>query len=175
MKTQTLKWLLPALLLTMTMTANAAVITYSPDNTTVFKNPERGFTEELSRKVSETNPNVIKGHVDSNWGSKYKMTLMVVLYNFNKFKDKDLPEKVLQGFDEDMQELRNYGLKCVLRFAYTETESDKKDATPDWVERHLEQLKPHLAANADVIYVLETGFVGRWGEWYYSKIGRAHV
>jgi len=168
MKTQTLKWLLPALLLTMTMTANASVVTYSPDNTTIFKNPERGFTEESSRKVSEDKPNVVKGNIGSNWGSKYHMTLMVVLYNFNYFKDKDIPEKVLQGFDEDMQELRNYGLKCVLRFAYTETESDKKDATPDWVERHLEQLKPHLAANADVIYVLEAGFVGVWGEWYYT-------
>lgn len=86
-----------------------------------------------------------------------------------KLQEPDLPEAVLNGFDTDMSELRNLGLKCVLRFAYTERESDKEDATPEWVKRHLEQLKPHLAANADVIYVLEAGFVGVWGEWYYSK------
>ena len=96
------------------------------------------------------------------------MTMPVVLYNFNNFKSKDLPQKVLKGFDEDMQELRSNGLKCVLRFAYTEEEDDKVDASPEWVKRHLEQLKPHLAANADVIYVVEAGFVGVWGEWYYS-------
>ena len=148
---------------------HAATVTYTPDNTTIFKNPERGFTEEQSRVVSASSPNVIKGHISSNWGKTYHMTLMVVLYNLKNYVAADLPEEVLTGFDEDMQTLREHGLKCVLRFAYTESESNKKDATPAWVKRHLEQLKPHLAANADVIYVLEAGFVGSWGEWYYSQ------
>ena len=142
---------------------------YTPDNTTIFKNPERGFTEELSYKVSVAHPNVIKGNVSDLWGSKYNMTLMVVLYNFGKFKAADLPDEILNAFDEDMQELRSRGLKCVLRFAYTENENDNVDATPEWVQRHLQQLRPHLAANADVIYVLEAGFVGVWGEWYYTS------
>ena len=151
------------------LAANAASITYTPDNQTVFRNPERGFTEELSSKVSASSPYVVKGEIDDEWGKNDKMTLAVVLYNFGYFKSQDLPNKVLTGFDEDMQELRNYGLKCVLRFAYTEKMSDKVDATPEWVKRHLEQLKPHLEANADVIYVMEAGFIGVWGEWYYTS------
>ena len=149
--------------------ANASVVTYTSDNTTVFKNPERGFTEELNGKVTESNPYRVKNQISSNWGKRDCMTMPVVLYNFGNFKSQDLPDKILSGFDEDMQTLRDMGLKCVLRFAYTERESDKKDAKPEWVKRHLEQLKPHLAANADVIYVLEAGFVGVWGEWYYSE------
>jgi len=151
------------------MAMQATVVTYIPDNTTVFRNPERGFTEEESAKVSVSNPNVVKGNIDAGWGASDRMSLMVVLYNFYNFKNKDLPQEVLTGFDEDMQELRNYGLKCVLRFAYTESQSDKKDAKPEWVKRHLEQLGPHLKANADVIYVLEAGFIGSWGEWYYTE------
>jgi len=147
----------------------ASVVNYTPDNTTIFKNPERGYTEELSRIVSTSKPNVVKGNLDSSWGGSLQMTLAMVLYNFNNFKDKDLPSEVLAGFDEDMQVLRSSGVKCVLRFAYTEKESDKKDATPEWVQRHLQQLQPHLEANADVIYVLEAGFVGVWGEWYYTS------
>ena len=160
---------LMACLCTFVLTAHAVVVSYTPDNTTVFKNPERGFTEELNGKVTESSPYRVKNHISSNWGKKDCMTMPVVLYNFGNFKDKDLPDKILSGFDEDMQTLREMGLKCVLRFAYTERESDKKDAKPEWVKRHLEQLKPHLAANADVIYVLEAGFVGVWGEWYYSE------
>ena len=155
--------------ISVTVVLSAESVTYTPDNTTIFKNPERGYTEELSRIVSESSPNVVKNNLDANWGGTNQMTLAMVLYNFNKFKAQDLPDKVLAGFDEDMQILRNSGVKCVLRFAYTERESDKVDATPDWVERHLEQLKPHLVANADVIYVVEAGFVGVWGEWYYTK------
>ncbi len=160
---------LASLLIVSALTANAVKVTYVADNTTVFKNPERGFTEELNGKVSVSNPYRVKNHIDGNWGKNDCMTMPVVLYNFGNFKSQDLPEAVLNGFDTDMSELRNLGLKCVLRFAYTERESDKEDATPEWVKRHLEQLKPHLAANADVIYVLEAGFVGVWGEWYYSK------
>ena len=163
-----LRFSLIALLLLSLSATQAKVVTYTPDNTTVFRNPERGFTEELSSKVSDNHPNVVKGNINSSWGASEKRTLVVVLYNFNKFKDKDLSEAVLTGFDEDMAELRKYGLKCVLRFAYTESQNDDVDATPEWVKRHLEQLKPHLAANADVIYVLEAGFVGVWGEWYYT-------
>ncbi len=148
--------------------AKASVVQYKADNTTIFRNPERGFTEELSRKVSVSNPNVVKGQLSDNWGKTYQMTLAVVLYNFGRFKSDDLPAEVLNGFDEDMEELRKYGLKCVLRFAYTEDISDKVDATPEWVQLHLEQLRPHLVQNADVIYVLEAGFVGVWGEWYYT-------
>lgn len=169
MKNITTKLLCLATLLVATMwTANAVVVTYTPDNTTVFKNPERGFTEEMSYGVSASHPNVVKGSISDKWGENYKMTLAVVLYNFKYFKDKDIADEVLTGFDEDMQVLREHGLKCVLRFAYTESEKDNVDAKPEWVKRHLEQLKPHLAKNADVIYVLEAGFVGVWGEWYYT-------
>ena len=159
---------LAGFLLAASLSLNASDVTYVADNTTIFKNPERGFTEELNGKVTVSSPYRIKNHISSNWGNSDKMTMPVVLYNFGNFKSQDLPDAILNGFDEDMQVLRDMGLKCVLRFAYTERESDKVDATPDWVKRHLEQLKPHLAANEDVIYVLEAGFVGVWGEWYYS-------
>ena len=159
---------LAGMLLGAFMTMQAVVVMYTPDNTTTFKNPERGYTEELSYKVSVAHPTVVKNNLDNNWGGSNQMTLAMVLYNFNKFKAADIPSEVLAGFDEDMQILRNCGVKCVLRFAYTESQSDKVDATPEWVQRHLEQLKPHLAANADVIYVIEAGFVGSWGEWYYT-------
>ncbi|MBO4453792.1 MAG: DUF4832 domain-containing protein [Paludibacteraceae bacterium] len=161
--------LLLSVLLIAAMTVNAAVVTYTSDNTTIFKNPERGFTEEMSYGVSDAHPNVVKGSVDDNWGSRYNMTLAVVLYNFKKFKFQPLSQAILNGFDEDMQELRSRGLKCVLRFAYTESQSDIVDAVPDTVELHLEQLKPYLKKNADVIYTVEAGFIGSWGEWYYTK------
>ncbi|MBR1808034.1 MAG: DUF4832 domain-containing protein [Paludibacteraceae bacterium] len=150
----------------------ASRISYTADDKTIFPNPERGFTEELNKVVTVKNPYIIKSNESffSNTSSLRKsMSLVVVLYNYRNFKSQDLPEEILLGFDEDMQILRQKGWKCVLRFAYTETESDNVDATPDWVERHLSQLKPYIEKNADVIYVMEAGFVGVWGEWYYTE------
>jgi len=46
-----------------------------------------------------------------------------------------------------------------------------QDASKDQIVAHLAQLKPVLAANADVIYCVEGGFIGRYGEWHSSSNG----
>lgn len=154
----------------MVLSASANVITYTADDETIFPNPERGFTDELG---GETMLSDFKNHVvkpEEDWYFEEfegKQTLTVLIYYLGNYRTKDLSAKILQGFDEDMQILRDHGFKCVLRFAYDW--NSKNDAELIWVKRHIEQLKPHLAANSDVIYVMETGFVGKWGEWYYSS------
>ena len=159
---------------------SAAVVNYTADNTSIFRNPERGFTEELSAKISDSKNHLLVGNEDYfeetyvNPETGYPVarpteTLVMLLYNLYNYKTKDLSAAMLQGFDEDMQVLRDNGFKCVLRFAYTENISDKADAQLLWAQRHISQLKPHLIANADVIYVIEAGFVGVWGEWYYTN------
>ena len=151
------------------LSANVAAVNYTADNSTIFRNPERGFTEEISGKVSKSSNHLLKGNESffDEGGVRPTETLVVVLYNLANYKSKDnLDQEILDGFDEDMQVLRNKGFKCVLRFAYSE--SDSHDANKTRVLKHIAQLKPHLQANADVIYVLQAGFVGEWGEWYYS-------
>lgn len=154
----------------LSLTMHAGVVNYTPDNETIFPNPERGFTDQINDVLSESNPSILDG--DQEWffhdeGERETQRLVVLVYYLTNYRTKALSEKVLNGFDADMQILRKYGFKCVLRFAYCE--SNKDDATLAQTQAHLAQLKPHLAKNADVIYVLEAGFVGQWGEWYYSK------
>ena len=36
-------------------------------------------------------------------------------------------------------------------------------------EQAVDQLAPYLTANADVISVVQAGFIGAWGEWYYTR------
>ena len=154
-------------LLCVAIMLHGAVVNYTADNTTVFPNPERGYTVQADRVVTTENPRVFS--VGSSWfsgGEKDNIRLCLYLSYLNNFRSQDLPDAILNAFDEDMALLRSNGWKCVLRFAYANT--DNNDATLAWVQRHLQQLQPHLAANADVIYVMEAGFVGKYGEWYYS-------
>lgn len=157
------------------LTLCANVITYTADDVTVFPNPERGFTDQLGGEFALTDS---KNHVvlrDADWffdpedeayADRQNQSIVMLMYYLKNYKTKDLSPQILQGFDEDMQALRDHGFKCVLRFAYDW--SSKNDADTTWALRHIEQLAPHLETNKDVIYVLEAGFVGRWGEWYYS-------
>lgn len=154
------------------MAIAATNVTYTADETTIFRNPERGFTEELGGEtmLKDSQPCVVKP--DSDWffsetGDRESQTLVVLVYYLGNYKTKDLSEKILKGFDDDMAILRKKGFKCVLRFAYDW--NSKNDAALSYAKKHIASLKPYLAKNADVIYVLETGFVGQWGEWYYSS------
>ena len=169
------KFLIPFFAL-WAMSAQGGVITYTPDDVSVFPNPERGFTDQLGgeRALTDNNSHVVLPEADWYFdmedpenADRRTQTLVMLMYYLKNYRTKDLSQQILQGFSEDMQLLRQHGFKCVLRFAYDW--QSKNDATLSWVQRHIEQLTPYLQANSDVIYVLEAGFVGEWGEWYYSS------
>ena len=57
---------------------------------------------------------------------------------------------------------RKAGIKIILRFAYS-IAMDEPDAPLSVILQHLDQLKPILQENKDVIAVLQAGFIGSWG------------
>lgn len=168
-----MKHLLPIALLLSSLTLSATTVTYTADNSTNFTNPERGFYYEVEWKVTDSKTSNMPDQ--SNYFKKVKLkggTLLLRLYYLNNFTDKDIPANALKAIENDMQLFRDNGCKMILRFAYTaSTSKPYKDATPAQWKRHLEQLKPILQANEDVIACVQAGFLGVWGEWYYSAQG----
>ena len=168
------KTLLSVLFCAAAIVTNAATINYTADNS-IFPNPERGFYLHTEKHVSKSSATCLsssslEAHKTGDCG-----TLVLIVYYLDNFvKTATLPEEILTGFDQDMQKLRDKGMKCVLRFAYAQgtygsgSSESAKDATLAIALGHLSQYKQHLQDNADVIYVVQAGIVGAWGEWYYS-------
>ena len=159
----------------MTTALFAGTVNYTADNSTIFANPERGFYTELDHVVTKKNPYCVKGREEElrkYYITKDKKSLLLVLYYLDNFKSTaTIPQEVLNGFDEDMQTLRDMGLKAILRFAYTSDDTGEigYDAPLSIVEKHIDQYKSHWEANADVIFCFQAGFIGSWGEWYYTS------
>jgi len=132
----------------------------------LFPNPERGFY-----KYSEThlgaNPTVISENLMRSYRAQ-NITLLFRYFYMKSFRDAPLSEAALSQIDADMATLRKTGMKCVMRFTYSSSEHEP-DAPLNIILLHLEQLKPVLEKNADVIAVLQAGFIGAWGEWYYTS------
>lgn len=60
-------------------------------------------------------------------------------------------------------------VKCILRFAYTNSFSDNpSEPSKSILLNHINQLMPILTANQDAILAMQAGFVGPWGEWHSS-------
>lgn len=136
------------------------------ESTTPLVNPERGFYGgavdifKASGAISVSKARALR---------EEGITLMYIGFYLNSFMKGDISQAYLDMIQKSMDALREAGIKCVLRFAYQNSESNKPwDPAVEVVLRHVEQLKPLLQKNADVIFVLQAGFVGVWGEWYYT-------
>jgi hypothetical protein len=75
--------------------------------------------------------------------------------------------------EQHFSDARAAGIKIVPRFAYNfpaglPLKPGDEDAPLAIVLRHIEQLRPILRRNSDVIAFMEAGFVGAWGEWHHS-------
>jgi hypothetical protein len=68
----------------------------------------------------------------------------------------------------DFNRIRNAGSKVIVRFTYTSNSSTVYQPTKAQILAHIQQLTPVINANRDVIVSIQAGFIGRYGEWYYT-------
>jgi len=135
----------------------------------VIPNPERGFystRESHNASASVVNSSAIEV------ARKQGRTLYLLEFYLTDYTSSDIGEDYLEMIRQNFQALRTYGAKALLRFAYSNGYSEKDrpwDASEEQVLRHVAQLKPILQEYSDVIYVMQAGFVGSWGEWYYTE------
>ncbi len=168
---------------TYTLTVSATGGAAYPIDETDFPNPERGFYEHAEWSHASTgdyDDNLWDSYFDDARAANRSLLLRIYYLDTDELRqNKQLPNGFITMFNNDMQKIRTNGMKCILRFAYDkdtdedgdEDYNDFEDASPATWETHLAQLKPYLQANADVIYVVQAGFLGVWGEWYYSSLG----
>jgi len=141
-----------------------------------FANPERGFmqfTETTSSNYSplDTNSLATWRNLNQPFGADYAIysTLGYRGFYLESFTNGPISNAYLDAMQQDFNAVRQAGVKLVVRFAYTYQSSPPYgDAPKDIVLQHIAQLKPVLQANADVIAALNMGFIGAWGEGYYT-------
>ena len=166
----------------------------STTNTTVnyqsgeedFPNPERGFYRYTQTSIDNFVP--LNLSQLKNWrnlqqadAGNYAVysTLVFRYYVLEGYTNTSLPATFTANLATDFNIARQAGIKLIIRFTYTINVNAGNcpeafacppygDASKNVVLQHIAQLKPVLQQNADVIAVLQMGFIGVWGENYYS-------
>ncbi len=155
-----------------------------PDGRDGLRNPERGFRIEtliaeppggaswgpaahLKGKVSE-------GYSDGWWLAdmaryeQHGLTMAQTYCYLDEYVGGPIPQEKLDWLRSSLSLLRQNGYKALLRFAYERTMSPPTGPTMDDIRRHAAQLRPIVREYADVVFVLQAGMVGAWGEWHSS-------
>jgi len=124
-----------------------------------FANPDRGFYHAIN-------------NVDYDNLISYRdegISLVFKPYRLDDYTEGKIDLLFLQNMKSDFEILRKAGMKCIIRFSYTSKSTvPYGDAPLEIVLGHIKQLKPILFDNSDVILTVQAGFIGAWGEWYYT-------
>ena len=161
------------LLITASSTRAQTTVTYT-ESTAIFANPERGL-----QKYSITNSsyNTTTGYTNlsqstlEGWRTgDDKVTVIFRYFLLDNFMSSNISTTYLNNIQNDFNVIRNAGLKCIVRFSYSNTQSSSaQQPVKSRILTHINQLAPLLEANKDIIYSHQAGFLGTWGEWYYTN------
>ncbi|MBO4454482.1 MAG: DUF4832 domain-containing protein [Paludibacteraceae bacterium] len=140
----------------------------------LFPNPERGAYVQVYYTSADLSTHASSALINNNRTSDAFLTLYLHSYYLTDYMESDIPQEFLDRLDSNMNALRGGGAKAVLRFSYKSSMSTSAkpwNATPEWIHRHIDQVGPYLQKHSDVILCVQCGWLGSWGEWYYTDSG----
>lgn len=127
-----------------------------------IQNPERGFSSEAEL-------------TDRDFAEYYEdgVTLVYLTIQLDEYRESPIPETFMQEISDFFSAMRLSGVKAIIRFAYNDGPypNPEPDANLEQILAHIQQLTPILQENTDMIFWLEAGFIGAWGEWHSSTNG----
>ena len=138
-------------------------VRYQPTDE-IIMNPERGFMSQLSNPREPLDAKVLAGLRAKGESIIWRM------FQVRDFRDKPFTEEYLASVRADFDAIRAAGMKVMPRWSYCSRIGDD-DAPIDLVMTHIGQLAPILKENADIIFVMNCGFIGAWGEMHSSTHG----
>ncbi|MCB0114948.1 MAG: DUF4832 domain-containing protein [Caldilineaceae bacterium] len=146
-------------------------VVYSPLDEPV-PNPERGFYRYVETRSSA--PVAYDAEMLTDYAAQ-GIRLLYCIHYLDDSVDGPISDAFLAHIQENLNRVRQARLKCILRFAYTDDDPTQRGEAPPFgdadkarIESHIEQLAPILRANSDIIAFVQAGFIGVWGEWYYT-------
>ena len=148
----------------------------------LFENQDRGFRGEVyitlgtewgyPKKDQGSYLDSLNGQIDLY--SEDNMNIVQCYVYLTEYNTKDLDGKALNQLKEYFELLKSKNLRILLRFAYEYTDSENHDAKDSQIIRHLDQIGDFIQANNvlfhDVVYAMQLGLIGLWGEGHGNHI-----
>lgn len=132
-------------------------------------NPERGMYHgyEVRNDTEPLSASVVKSRMASNGN-----TLWLLEFYLTNFMSGEISSAYMKKMQSCFDAVRDGGAKAIVRFAYRweydRVNIDEQEPKLDIILKHIQQVQSVLVKNEAVILVLQAGFVGCWGEWYYT-------
>ncbi|GAB3273230.1 DUF4832 domain-containing protein [Kineosporia babensis] len=151
-----------------------ATVTY-PASTQNIANPERGFYKhtETHYRADGSGYTPLSAQTLAGYREQGVTQVLRVFYLEKFASEPTLDQEYLDLVKADLDTAREAGVSVITRFAYAQGgdfpySPPYGDAPLETVLAHIEQLEPVFHEYADVIPLVQQGFIGLWGEGYYT-------
>lgn len=162
-----MKKLLSILFLLITLTLMSQTVNYQ-SNTAVISNPEKGFYHYTSTG-SSGGYNLLNQNTVAGYRTNENITVIQRQFFLRDFiTGIPITSTYLTNMQTDFNRIRNAGAKVIVRFTYTSSSATVYQPTKAQILAHIQQLAPVINRNKDVIVSIQAGYIGRYGEWYYT-------
>lgn len=146
------------------------------ESTQKLKNPDRGFYYPAIIYGTENGFNYSQVEYILNNVKEHNATLIHLRIDISKLsgrangeENRQLSEKDKSDINEAFDLIRKENLKTIVRIAYDfDGNPNKEPDTLDALLKHIEQFESIFETNKDIITVVETGFIGIYGEMHTS-------
>lgn len=140
-----------------------SVLPFNESSSQVNTNPERGLYVQRST-TDFWGINTLRGQ---------GITVVLVAYDIKKFATMPLSSTKITELRNALQQLRSNGLKGIFRAAYGYTDQDYYADPKDMnvIRTHIGQIAAVLKDFQDVVFAIQAGMLGPWGEWHSSNWG----
>lgn len=104
---------------------------------------------------------------------KEGISLVLLTLDLRKHRDRPLDEAKLERLDVALKAVREAGLKVIFRAAYGFTDADYRVDPADLglIRGHIARMAGLLSRHAPVVWAVQAGMLGPWGEWHGSNHG----
>lgn len=147
---------------------------YYTESTEIIANPERGlqkYSITNNNYNSSTNYSNLSQNTLTGWRTGTdKVTVIFRYFLLSAFMNTDISAFYLNNIQQDFDIIRASGLKCIVRFSYSNAQSSAaQQPAKSQILKHIVQIADLLIRNQDIILTHQAGFLGTWGEWYYTN------
>lgn len=147
----------------------STTVTYTA-STLNIANPERGFYKHEETSGFSPDPLNSSSLTTLRTGAG-KITLVLRLFYLDDFVSSVIDAGYLSDMQTDFDAIRTAKMKAIIRFAYSNGDDispSAEDAAKAIILGHITQVASVLETNKDVIACIQAGFIGRYGEWFYT-------
>ena len=137
-----------------------------------IKNPERGLYKMVEYKYHKRDGGYTSATTSLTDDYDSSNTLVLTqFYLFDYVDSEHINSAGKEYIRSVLSNVRNSGKKAIVRISYNNEHpsSYHQEPTLDHIKKHISDLKTTFEQYEDVIYLVQAGFMGTYGEWYYTS------